>query len=402
MWYRYVACNTRGQTATGVLEAGSEREAEKTLWRSELTIVSLAQQRKPVTAQDMLPSLYKVKRREVIYFTRDLATLLNSGIGILPALKMLQGRSLGKSLKKILGDVKKAVESGSSFSKACSQHPEAFSPFFIRMAKVGEEVGNLEFMLRQVATQMEKEEDIKKKVRGAMMYPSFVLIVASLAIFALLYFVIPAMDVLFSQIGGNLPTITVVVLSAANFVRDNVLWLLLGLMAIIGASAYYRKTISGKKMLGNLVLKLPIIGNVVLLSTMTQLARNIAIMVKGGINLSECLELLVQTTGNYPMRRALTRVRSRIHSGDPLSVAISKQEIFPPLFSQVAAVGEASGRLETNLDVLADFYESENDRAVSKATNLLSPILVVFCGGIVGLIALAIYTPIYSLMGQIS
>jgi type IV pilus assembly protein PilC len=402
MWYKYVACNPRGQTATGVLEAGSERDAEKILWRSDLTIVSLAQQRKPVAAQDILPSLYRVKRREVIYFTRDLATLLNSGIGILPALKMLQGRSLGKSLKKILGDVKKAVESGSSFSKACSQHTDAFSPFFIRMAKVGEEVGNLEVMLREVATQMEKEEEVKKKVKGAMMYPSFVLIVAAFAIFALLYFVIPAMDVLFSQIGGNLPTITVVVLTAANFVRSNILWIALGLIALIAMSAYYRNTLSGKKALGKLVLKLPIIGKVVLLSTMTQLARNIAIMVRGGINLSECLELLVQTTGNYPMKQALKKVRSRIHSGDPLSVAIGKQPIFPPLFGQVAAVGEASGRLETNLDVLADFYESENDRAVSKATNLLSPILVGFCGGIVGLIALAIYTPIYSLMGQLS
>jgi len=402
MWYKYVACNPRGQAATGVLEAGSERDAEKILWRSELTIVSLAQQRKPVAAQDVLPSLYRVKRREVIYFTRDLATLLDSGIGILPALKMLQGRSLGKSLKKILGDVRKTVESGSSFSKACSHHTEAFSPFFIRMAKVGEEVGNLEFMLRQVATQMEKEEEVKKKVRGAMLYPSFVLIVAAFAIFALLYFVIPAMHVLFSQIGGNLPTITVVVLAAANFVRANILWIALSLVALIAISAYYRKTVSGQKMLGKLVLKLPIIGKVVLLSTMTQVARNIAIMVRGGINLSECLELLVQTTGNYPMKQALKRVRGRIHSGDPLSVAIGKQPIFPPLFGQVAAVGEASGRLETNLDVLADFYESENDRAVSRATNLLSPIMVVVCGGIVGLIALAIYTPIYSLMGQLT
>lgn len=402
MWYKYVACNSRGQTAAGVMEAPSEREAEKTLWRSDLTIISLSQQRKPVSAEDLLPTLYRVKPGDVIYFARDLATLLESGIGILAALKMLHGRAIAKPMKKVLTDVKSAVETGSSFSDACGRHPEAFSPFFIRMVKVGEEVGNLEVLLRQISLQMEKDEQVKKKVRSAMVYPSFVLIVASLAIFALLYFVVPAMQVLFSQIGGQLPLITVIVLTVATFLKDNVLIILLVLVVVAVFSTWYRKTDTGKRTLGKLVLKIPIIGRVVLLGTMTQMARNTAIMIRGGISLVDGLDLLVQTTSNYPLRRALEKIRHKVLGGESLSTAIGKQKIFPALFSQVVGVGEASGRLESNLEVLADFYEVENDRAVSKATGLLSPILVAGCGAIVGLIALAIYTPIYSLMGQLS
>ncbi len=402
MWFKYVACNAMGRTASGTLEATSEREAEKTLWRSDLTIIRLDKKRKPTSKEEALPSFFGVKLHDVIYFTRDLATLLNSGIGILPALNMLHGRTTNKGMKKVMQDVKRAVETGSSFSAACAQHPKVFSPFFVRMAKVGEEVGNLEMMLQQVSVQMEKEEQIKRKVRGAMMYPTFVLVIAAVAIFALLYFVIPAMDMLFSQIGGNLPIITRIVLAAANFLQANILYILLILVVTIVLVSWYRKTEGGKKGMGSLVLKIPIIGNVVLIGAMTQMARNISIMVRGGISLTECLDLMVETTDNFPIRLALEKVRTKVHAGEALSVSIARQRIFPTLFSQVVGVGEASGRLESNLDVLADFYEAEADRAVSRATGLLSPIMVVGCGIMVGLIAMAIYMPIYSLMGQLS
>ncbi len=402
MWFKYVACNASGRTATGTLEAASEREAERTLWRSDLTIIRLDQKRKTVSVDEALPSFFGVKRQDVIYFTRDLGTLLDSGIGILPALNMLYGRTTNKGMKKVLQNVKGAVEAGSSFSEACAQHPKAFSPFFVRMTKVGEEVGNLEMMLQQISVQMEKEDQITRKVRGAMMYPTFVLVIGAVAVFALLYFVIPAMDMLFSQIGGNLPIITRIVLAVAGFLQANILYILLGLVVIIVLVSWYRKTEAGKKAMGSLVLKIPIIGNVVLIGTMTQLARNISIMVRGGITLTECLDLMIETTDNYPIRLALRKVRTKVHAGEALSVAIAKQRVFPPLFSQVVGVGEASGRLESNLEVLADFYESEADRAVSRATGLLSPIMVVCCGIMVGLIAMAIYMPIYSLMGQLS
>ncbi len=402
MWFKYVACNASGRTATGMLEATSEREAEKTLWRSDLTIIRLDKKRKPTSKEEALPTFFGVKRHDVIYFTRDLATLLNSGIGIIPALNMLHGRTSNKNMKKVLHNVKGAVETGSSFSEACAKHPKVFSSFFVRMAKVGEEVGNLEVMLQQTSVQMEKEEQITRKVRGAMMYPTFVLVIAAVAIFALLYFVIPAMDVLFSQIGGSLPIITRIVLAAADFLQANILYILLFIVVTIVLVSWYRKTEGGKKTMGSLVLKIPIIGNVVLIGTMTQMARNISIMVRGGISLTECLDLMVETTGNIPIKLALDKVRTKVHAGESLSVAISKQRIFPLLFSQVVGVGEASGRLESNLDVLADFYEAEADRAVSRATGLLSPIMVVGLGLMVGLIAMAIYMPIYSLMGQLS
>ncbi|GAH61962.1 unnamed protein product, partial [marine sediment metagenome] len=169
MWFKYVACKVTGETASGVLEAESEEQAEEALWRSDLTIISLGKSWTPPSIQEALPTLFRVGRADVVYFSRDLATLLNSGIAILPALNMLYGRTTKKSMKKVLRDIVGAVETGSSFSEACARHPEAFSAFYLRMIRVGEEVGNLEVMLRQTTIQMEKEAAITSKIRNAMM-----------------------------------------------------------------------------------------------------------------------------------------------------------------------------------------------------------------------------------------
>ena len=401
MWFKYVACNTRGDMTTGTLEADSEQSAEQLLWQSDLTIISLDKKRTPPSLDEAMPFFSRVNRNDVVYFTRDMATLLGSGIAILPSLHMLYGRTTKNSMKKVVRQLIGAIETGSPFSEACAKFPSVFSPFYLRMTRVGEEIGNLEVMLREIVIQMEKEAAVSSKVRNAMIYPAFVLALAVVAMGVMIFFVLPAMSGLFTAVAGDLPIFTRIMLGFASFVRANILYVLLGLVALVGLGWLYFRGSKGKLRRDALIWRIPLIGNINIKGTMSKLARNIAILVRGGISLTEALDLVIMTTDNAPLRDALVRVRADVHAGESLSRALIEHPVFPPLFSQVVGVGEQSGRLEANLDVMADFYETEMDKAIARATGMLGPTLVVVMGLVVGFIALSIITPIYSLMGQI-
>lgn len=400
MLFKYVAYDAGGGTLAGTLEADSEQGAEETLWQRQLTIISLEKKRASASLSEALPTLSKPGRNDVVYFTRDLATLLSSGIAILPALHMLYGRTTKSGMQKVVREIIGAVETGSPFSEACARFPNVFSPFYLRMTRVGEEIGNLEVMLREITIQMEKEAAITSKVKGAMIYPTFVIAVALVAGAVMITFVLPAMSGLFTAYGGELPIFTRIMLGFSNFARANILYMVLGLAAIGGFSSWYFRTPRGRRHRHSLIWRIPLIGNILIKGTMSRLARNIATLIRGGIVLTEALDLVIQTTDNTVIQQALIKVRSDVHSGESLSRALMEHKVFPPLFAQVVGVGEQSGRLEANLEVMADFYEMETDKAISRATGMLGPGLVLVVGIFVLFIALAVITPIYGIMGK--
>ena len=401
MWFQYKAYSRTGDLTTGALEADSERSAEETLWQSDLTIISMKRKSTPPSFEEAMPSFFRVSRNDVIYFGRDMATLLSSGIAIIPALHMLYGRTSKKSMKKVIRQLIADVETGSPFSEACAKHPQVFSPFFMRMVRVGEEVGNLELMLRQVVIHMEKEAAIASKVRGAMIYPTFVLALAFVATGVVFGFVLPAMSDLFDAYGGELPIYTRVMLNASHFFRDNVMYIVPGFLALVGLVLLQLSSESGRRRRQSLLWRIPVMGKIVVMGTMSRLSRTMATLLRGGITLVESLDLVIETADNVHIKEAMVKVRSDVHSGESMSRSLIEQPVFPPLFSQVVGVGEQSGRLEANLDVLADFYEGETDKAIGRATGMLGPSLVVVVGLIVGFIALSVITPIYNLVGQV-
>jgi len=408
MQYKYVAIKPSGTVVTGSLEADSERRAEEALWQSEMTIVSLKRKRAYPAVRDFMPTLFGVKRDDIINFSRDLATLLGSGVGMLPALTMLYDRTTKVSMKKLARDLLVSVETGSSFSDACAQHPTVFSPFYMRLTKVGEEVGNLELMLRQVTVQMQKEAAIMSKVRGALAYPIFVLSVALIAVVVLVTFLVPAISGLFEEVGaGHLPLLTRIMVAISDFFKasslglPNAVWLIIGLVVVIGGGLWYIKTPPGKRFKDALVLKIPIFKEVSIKGTMSRMARNLSTLLGGGVTLTDALDLVINTTDNLTYKKALSEVRSDVHSGQLFSRAMMAHPVFPPMLTQVVAVGESTGKLETNLEVAADFYEMETDKAVSRATGMLAPLMVIFVGGIVAVIAISLIQPIYSLAGQL-
>ena len=403
MRYKYVGHKANGEAVKGEIEADSEKKAEDTLWRSEITITSLkAQKQSRLSIEELLPSLYAIKTEEIINFNRDLHTLLSAGIGIYPSLTMLFERTTKKSMKSLIQDILQSVESGSSFSEACEKHPKIFSPFYIRMTKVGEEIGNLEQMLQQISIQMTKEMEVKRKIKGAMMYPSIVLVIAILAVIGMLTFLIPAMKGLFTNIGGKLPPLTSAMIKMSDFVKGDWWELLLGAFVIIGAFVWYGKTPRGKITKDTFILKIPILKEVNIKGTMARTTRNMALLLGGGISITDALDLIIQTSDNHVYKKAFMQLRSDVNDGLLLSQAMKNQPIFPSLIAQVVGVGELTGKLEPNLEAIADFYETETDRAVARATQMLTPIMTILIGGLVMVIALSMYQPMYSIAGSLN
>jgi type IV pilus assembly protein PilC len=256
-------------------------------------------------------------------------------------------------------------------------------------------------MLRQIVIHMEKEAATVSKIRGAMMYPTFVLALAFVATGVVFGFVLPAMSDLFDAYGGDLPIYTRVMLNSSQFFQDNLMFIIPGFLALVGLVVLQFRTAGGKRRWQSMLWRIPVMGKIIIMGTMSRLARTIATLLRGGITLVESLDLVIETSDNVHVHEALVKVRSDVHSGESMSRSLIEQPVFPPLFSQVVGVGEQSGRLEANLDVLADFYEGETDKAIARATGMLGPALVVVVGGIVGFIALSVITPIYHLVGEV-
>jgi len=402
MLYSYVGYKSSGEIVKGTLEADSEKGAEEALWKFELTIITLKKKMMALpSVQELLPTLFAVKRAEIINFTRDLHTLLGAGIGIYPCLTMLHERATRASFKKLIRDILVSVEQGNTLSDACAEHPDVFSPFYLRMTKVGEEIGNLEHMLEQITVQMTKEAEIRKKVKGALTYPAFVLVIAACAVAALVTFVVPAMSGLFDQIGGDLPLLTKIMVAISDFVTGNILYLFLAMVGLIGGSLLYFRTPRGKRTKDAIMLKIPVIKQVIIKGFMARTARNLSILLGGGVTITDALDLVIETSDNVHFEAAFIRVRNDVNDGLLLSQAMKNQPIFPALLYQVVGVGELTGRLEPNLESAANFYETETDSAVARATGMLTPILTIGMGGMVAVIALSVYQPIYGLAGQI-
>jgi type IV pilus assembly protein PilC len=400
MKFNYVGKKPSGQIIKGSIEADSIDRAEESLWKSEITIVSLKQKRGVFPSkQELFPTLYGVKRAEVVTLTRDLHTLLSAGIGIYPSLQMLQERATKLSMKNLIRDVLLAVEAGNSFSDACARHPKVFTPFFLRMTKVGEEIGNLEQMLGQITVQMTKEAAIVKKIRGALTLPAITLTVAIIAIVALVTFVVPAMEGLFDQMGGELPLMTKIMVGLSDFVTDNIIILIAVAVVLVIGIIFYLRTKRGIRTKDTIKLKTPVVKDVQIKGGMARTSRNLAILLGGGIPITEALDLIVQTSDNVHFKEAFIKVRSDVSEGQLLSQAMANQPVFPKLLTQVISVGELTGRLEPNLESAAEFYEMETDDAVARATSLLTPIMTIVLGGFVAMIALSMYQPIYGIAG---
>lgn len=396
MEFRYRAATTEGTLVTGVVQADSEANAVDTLWKSGLTIINLQKSINLPPLHTLLPSLLGVKRRDVIQFSRNMSSLLDAGIPILRALE-IQSRFGGRAFKAVLRNIIKDLQEGSRFSEACAKHPAVFPNFFVHLVKTGEEVGNLGGVLKDLCAHMERDEATAAKVKGALAYPAFLVLMAIGVIFIMLSFVIPALTSLFTELGSDLPAITRLLISVSGFFSHNWLYMFVGLVALVFVLALYIRTPAGKKTKDRFVMKIPLIGVAALKGSLARFARNMGMMVGAGVSLFEALKLIEETTDNTVVAEAVSRIRTGVSDGQLLSQAVATETVLPPLMAEMIGVGEETGSLETHLLKVASFYEEEAERAVAKVTGMLTPALTIGVGLLVGFVAVVQFSSIYSL-----
>jgi type IV pilus assembly protein PilC len=401
MEFKYLAQSDSGETVKGVIEADSLERAEELLWRSNMTIINLKKHLKMPSLTQALPTLFGVKRRDIINFSRDLSTMLNAGLPMLRSLDILYRQAKKPAIREILRNIVQDLEKGSTFSEACSAHPDVFPPLFTRLIRVGEEVGSLASVLEQLSTHMTKEEETAGKVKGSLAYPVFVLLLAVAAVFIMIVFVMPAITSLFAEFGSELPLLARIAIGLGEFASAYLLYIIAGILVLVIGLGMYFRTSNGKRLKDTTILKIPVIGEASRKSALARTARSMAMMVKSGVPLTEALVLCSETAGNAVVRDRLDKCNEAVHAGSSLSQAMSNFPIFPVLMSQMVGIGEETGRLEYNLDTLAGFYETESERAISKLTGLLGPGMIVIVGGVVAFVAITLFSSIYSVAGLV-
>ena len=398
--YRYTATNTRGDRVKGNIKATSEIAAERLIVEKGLNpeIVEIAPS--AFSLEEALPSLFKIKPRDVIIFSRQLATLLRSGISLLPSLEILQQQVAGsRAFRSILGSILNEIRSGGSFSMAITKHPKAFTDIYCRTIAVGEETGSLDAVLNQMADYLEKHSVMFQKVKKALTYPVMVLVAGIAVIILLVTMVMPKLLNMFTALNVELPLPTRILIWVTVFVNENKLYLVIAAAVLGVAFLWLMKQPSGRRFFDRLRLLAPVIGPPMLYSELGRFSRSVSVMVKAGLKLQEIMEIVPEGTDNYVFRSALRQVKDRLLLGEGLSQPMSRIDIFPPLLVQMVAVGEESNTLDFTMGVVADFYETEAEERTTAMVGLIAPLSTVGIALLVGFIALSVIMPMYTITG---
>lgn len=398
--YRYTATTPSGERVKGNIKATSEIAAERLVIEKGYNpeIVEIAPS--AFSLEEALPSLFKIKPRDIIIFSRQLATLLKSGISLLPGLEILQGQvAASRGFRSILGSILNEIRSGGSFSMAISKHPKAFSDIYCRTVTVGEETGSLEAVLNQMADYLEKQTGLTQKVKKALTYPMMVLVAGVVVIILLITMVMPKLLNMFTAMNVELPLPTRILIWLTGFVNTNKLYLVIAAVVLGVVFLWLMKQPSGRRFFDRLRILAPVIGPPVLYSELGRFSRSLSVMIKAGLKLQDIMEILPQGTSNYVFRNALIQVKERLLLGEGLSAPMSRIDIFPPLLVQMVAVGEESNTLDFTMGVVADFYETEAEERTAAMVGLIGPVSTIGIALLVGFIALSVIMPMYTLTG---
>lgn len=401
MNYHYVACSESNRIVKGKLSAPNEEAAAGMLAYSGYRVLSLKEAIPFFAAGKLGAQFSAIKPTELVMFSRQLALLIESGTDAVTSIELLQAQSTNRSFKKILAEVLSDVRGGSALSEALSRHPRVFPQVYHRLVSVGEQTGNLETVLRRAADYIERVAITQKSVKNALIYPIIVLIVAILVIAVMVTFVLPAFSDLYSTFGVELPATTRALLAITDWTQHYGLWLLAAMIIAVVAGFAYTRTPAGKYQWGKLSLTLPQVGRINLLNELSRCCRNIALLYGSGLPLPEIMTLLIQGTRNKVMAKALTEVQKSMIAGAGLSGPMAKNKVFLPLMVQMTAVGEQTGNLDNTLNTVAESYETESDDRTKTMVALITPAMTLFIGLVVGFIALAMISAMYSIYGQV-
>ncbi len=393
--FAYTARTLSGDLKSATMDANSREDVVAQLRRQKLIVVKVDQE------QARKGGRGKIKTRDIVIFTRQFATMINAGLPLVQALDILSKQSENKSLKEVTRQVVYDVESGHTVADALGKHPKAFSELYVNMVAAGEAGGILDTILSRLAVFMEKNDALIRKVKGAMIYPGVIISVAVIAIVVLLVFVIPTFEQMFASVNLALPLPTRIVIGMSRFLQDY-WWAVLA--TGIGASFMFKRyyaTPGGKLNIDRLMLRLPVLGDVIRKSAVSRFTRTLGTLISSGVSILDGLEITAKTAGNRVIHDAIMQSRSSIAGGDTIAAPLAKSEVFPPMVISMIAVGEQTGGLDEMLSKIADFYDEEVDAAVSALLSLLEPMMIVFLGVVVGGMVVAMYLPIFDMINAV-
>jgi type IV pilus assembly protein PilC len=396
--YSYTAINAEGLELDGEIHAPDRAAAQEQLRVRGLLAVDLLERR--ASGEDSARTYFKaVKPKSLQIFSRQFATMIEAGLNVVGALVILEEQTEDRYLAEIIRELRADVEGGLLLSQALARHPKVFSRLYVSMVEAGEAAGILDEVLDRVAFQIEKETQIKRRVKGAMIYPTMVLIFATLVLIGMLLFLVPIFVDIFQQLGGELPTLTQWVVNASNVLRTWWFVIIPGMIGSVVAFRRWKKTEQGRKLWDRFKLRVPMkIGQVVLKVTMARFSRTLSTLVAAGVDIIKALEITGQTAGNWVVEDALAGVRAKVHEGVPIAQPLLDNPVFPPMVSQMVKIGEETGELEKMLAKIADFYEDEVDASIQSLTSIIEPLMMIGVGLMVGVIIISMYLPMFKML----
>jgi len=398
--YKYTAKDKKGQTVTGIIQAASEPEVAEILHKKEMMVMSV-EFAKVSEAQTKLKSK-RIKLDDLVVFSRQLATMIDAGIPLVNALGILAEQIENDNLRSVVGVVRQDIEGGMSFCDALSKHPAIFSDLFVNMVKAGEASGMLNEILDRLATFMEKQAALNRKITSSLVYPAVVVTMAIIITAVLLIKVVPTFKGIFDSLGGTLPIPTQILILVSDILRKY--FLIAVSVMIVGGYAFKRwlGTEKGRYKFDRFILKVPVFGPLLKKLAVAKFSRTFSTLVKSGVSVLSALDIVSKTSGNKLVEEAVVNCSKSVRNGEPIARPLGKSGVFPPMVTRMISVGEQTGQLEKMLAKIADFYDDQVDAAASALTSLIEPMVIAFLGIVIGGIVIALFLPIFKISQLIS
>ena len=390
----------QGATTGGVLVADSKDLAIADLRRRQIDVTTVKEKGKEFAVPKI--GRGKVNSRRLAIFTRQFSVMIDAGLPLVQCLEILGNQQDNRLFQKIILAVRQDVEAGSSLAEAMRKHPKAFDDLFVNMVAAGEAGGILDTILRRLSTYIEKAVKLKGQVKTALIYPVSVLLVAAIVVFIILWKVIPTFASLFAALGAELPLPTRLVIKASNFVASYIVFIVAGIFALGYALKRYYATYRGRRVIDGILLKLPVLGDIMKKIAVARFCRTLATLTSSGVPILDGLEITAKTAGNAIVEDAIMGVRKSVEAGRTIAEPLGETKVFPPMVVQMIGVGEQTGALDAMLNKIAEFYEEEVDNAVTGLMKLMEPIMIAILGTVIGTIVIAMYMPMFDLISKIN
>jgi type IV pilus assembly protein PilC len=398
MKFLYQARTKEGDVKSGTIEASSREVAFSLLQKLGYYVTYLEEEKPPIYAKE-LKIFQRISLRDLFIFSRQFSIMLNSKVPIVESLMTIASQTKNPELKEIISEIAEEVEAGSSLSKALLKYPKVFSPFYVAMIKTGEVSGKLSQILNFLANHLEREYNVRGKIRGAMTYPVLVLVVFFVIFGIMIFSILPSFENILKEREVEVPFITKVILSFSKILREKFFIIALVLGAIIILIFYYLKTEEGKRFFDKISLKIPFFGEISKQSILSRFAQNLSTLTSAGLTLTEALEIVEEIVGNAEYKNAVSKIKEGVKKGETISsITTLYPELFPPLFTQLVLVGEKTGTLSNALSAISNFYQSETEKSIENFLRILEPLLIIILGVLVGGLMLSVLLPLYRII----